>query len=188
MADAVAAIANAAVAAGTGLAAGGPIGGLVGLGISLAPEIGRWLFGSSQAEKVGEAVSRAVEAVAGTSDPEAARNVLAADPEAVMRLRVELARIAAEADRAERQMELEEIKNARGTMLELARRNHPLAYGAAVVTAVVLGLFGYVIVAGGDVPLALKETLKTIATAAVFYWVGSSPGSAAKDVPRGNLG
>jgi len=39
-------------------------------------------------------------------------------------------------------------------------------------------------VSGSDVPADLRETLKVLTVAAATYWVGSSRGSAAKDVRR----
>ena len=76
-----------------------------------------------------------------------------------------------------------DTQGARDTMVALSREKSPLAYGAAVVTAVLLGLFGYIIVANPALDEGIKETIKVLTVAAVSYWVGSSRGSAAKDTP-----
>lgn len=129
---------------------------------SLAPEIARWI-GGSQAATVTTAVAAAVRQVAGTDDPEAAAAVLGADPAKAAELRVKLAQIAADAETAQRQADLESFKaelaagiarrqadldelkaqiadsaGARGTMTELAKMNSILAWGSPALSAIIL--------------------------------------------------
>src|ERR1700712_3861442 len=77
--------------------------------LSLAPEIARWI-GGNQAAGVTAAVADAVRSVAGTDNPEDAAKALAADPTKAAELRVQLAKIAADAETAQRASELEALK------------------------------------------------------------------------------
>lgn len=59
-------------------------------------------------------------------------------------------------------------------------------FGAAFVTAVVLALYGAVVLGLAPKPEPdLAETLKALVTLAAGYWIGSSSGSAAKDIKPG---
>lgn len=179
------------VAAGTVLGpAGMAVGGLVGVGVSLAPEIGRWLGGERGGE-TGAAVADMVRSATGTEDPDAALGVLAGDPARAMDLRVRLAQIAADREAERREQEVAEIKayladqqDARAKEIALVREKSPLAYGAAVVTLLLLGMFVYVIVQNPPMDEGMKETLKVLTVAAASYWIGSSRGSAQKDSSR----
>ena len=77
--------------------------------LSLAPEIARWI-GGNQAAGVTTAVADAVRSIAGTDNPEDAAKALAADPAKAAELRVQLAKIAADAETAQRASELESLK------------------------------------------------------------------------------
>jgi len=77
--------------------------------LSIAPEIARWI-GGSQAGNVTAAVANVVKTVTGKDDPQEAAAALAADPAKAAELRVELARISANAEAAQRQIELDELK------------------------------------------------------------------------------
>jgi hypothetical protein len=167
--------------------AGGAAGGLIGLAMAMAPEIGRWLAGNKGAEIAGQ-VKSMVAATAGSDDPDVAASNLAEQPERATALRLQLMQIVAdqEAERLlhEREMMKAEIMgqmDARATSLSLAREHHPLAYGAAAVTIIILGLFAYTLVAATQIDVDMKETLKVLAVAAATYWIGSSRGSASKD-------
>lgn len=55
------------------------------------------------------------------------------------------------------------------------------AFGPAIVSAIILALYGAHVLGYGHVEgEADKELLKLLATAVVYYWVGSSSGSARK--------
>ena len=80
--------------------------------------------------------------------------------------------------------------NARAQTVDLARTGSRIAWGAPVVSVIVLLAFGYVLqlVLTQSIPPGQETTvslmlgaLTTMASAVVAYWVGSSAGSAAKD-------
>lgn len=158
-------------------------------------------------DKTGEVAKKAadvVRTIGGSSDPNEAHLAITSDPEKLMAMKVQLADLAlrweearlrgvidmARADDADR-------AGARAAQAAAAERGSPLAWGAAVTSLVVLGAFvssGYFLatrpVPEGSFQLVVGyfETIKTLATAAVFYWVGSSRGSAAKDERPGTQG
>lgn len=168
---------------------------LVAIGATLAPEIIRWLGGPRAAE-VSSTVGSVIEAVAGSRDAQAVEAALAADPGKALELRVRLAEVAAQEAAAERQAELDafraslaDTQHAREQSSDLAKARHPLAYGAAAVTAILLALFTYAlsVVLAGIVPVEnqrmadlLLGQLMAWVGAAITYWVGSSRGSAEK--------
>lgn len=163
---------------------------LLALGLSLAPQIAEWLFGS-RGERVAQAATDIVRTITGTEDAEEAQRVLLEEPGKAAEVKLKLAELAAQEAAAQRAADLEEMKatladtqDARAAMVALAKDRNPLAYGAAVVTACMLALFAYSLMAGADVPMDLRETLKVLTVASVTYWVGSSRGSAAKDARR----
>jgi lysozyme family protein len=83
------------------------------LAASLLPEITKTLVAEKDraaAAAVAEAVSKAVTDVAGTSDPAAASEKLAADPAVAADLRLKLARIAADREAQRRQAETDALK------------------------------------------------------------------------------
>jgi hypothetical protein len=197
------ALASAAKGAAAGAAAG-PVGAAVGgLVVDIAPEVGRWLFGSTGQRTAG-LVAQAVEAATGATDADAAQAVLAKDPAAVSQLRVQLAAIAAqqqaEADRAAAaqrasdlaavQAALADRQGARSQTQALAQMRSGIAWAPAVLSGVILAAFGaliYVVLThgisdGNAMPLAnvLLGTLAAMATQVGNYWLGSSSGSAAK--------
>ena len=170
------------------------MGALVPLAIAIAPEIAAWLFGAN-AEKTTAAVSQAVEAATGTSDPEAATAALQKDPVAASKLRLQLAQIAAEQERASRTADLDQLaatlrNEAVACAQAPAGRKTTGSWAAPVISAVVLLTFGTVMVlvllygmpAGAETAAnMLLGTLAAMATSVVSYWVGSSAGSARKD-------
>ena len=172
------------------------MGALIPLALTIAPEIARWLFGDD-AEKTAAAVSTAVETVTGTTDAEAATAVLQADPAAASQLRVQLAQIAAESEKAARAADLDQLTamlrdtaDARAQTLALTGQKASIAWSAPVISGVVLVTFGAVmgmVLLYGMPPGAetasnmLLGTLAAMATSVVSYWVGSSAGSARKD-------
>jgi hypothetical protein len=176
---------------------------LLPLALSLAPELARLAFGDRGAATAAAAAD-AVRIATGTEDAAAARAALDGDPAAASGLRLELARIAAEADAEVRRAELEELRaqladvaNARSTTVELARSGSPIAWGAPVVSLLVLATFWFTMWIAMTQPLPqgsetiltmVLGTLSGMATAVVAYWVGSSAGSARKDEMLRNIG
>lgn len=162
-------------------------GAVAGAVLNLAPEIGRWLFGSGAAGVVA-AVQKAVATVSGSLEPE--QQVLAlADPDKAAALRVILARIAAE------QAATAAADGRTAILAGVARGMTPVGsgspgYGAPLVSMVVLLTFAAVMVVAltrtmpqGAEPVlnVLLGTLGAMATSVVGYWVGSSAGSARKE-------
>jgi hypothetical protein len=156
--------------------------------LGLAPEIARWI-GGNQAAGVTSAVASAVRNVTGTDDPEQAAKAIAADAAKAADLRVQLAKIAAEAETAQREAELEALKttlaaanakqqmdldalrasvadisSARQQTLELAKSGSVLAWGTPVLSAIILIAFGVIIY----VILAVKINDSTLALANVL--------------------
>ncbi len=169
---------------------------LIPFAISIAPEIARWLLGSG-GEKTAAAVAEIAASLTGTKDEAAQQVALERDPELATRLRVELAKVAAQAEEDARSADttlvsacLTDTANARTQLMQLAQARSPIAYGALVISAIVLISFGTVmtltltrtIPAGSDTILnVLLGSLAAMATSVVSYWVGSSAGSARKD-------
>ena len=190
-ADAAKGAAAGSVVPGVGTALGA-VGGIV---LDLAPEVGRWLFGADAGPAV-QAVQAAVGAVTGATDPDLQAHALQ-DPEKAGALRVELARIAAqqeasaaEAAQAAFVAQLADVTSARSMTVQLAQAGSEIAWGAPVVSVVVLLTFGGVVALAltrtmppGAEPIlnVLLGTLGAMATSVVGYWVGSSAGSARKD-------
>ena len=197
---------SAAKGAAVGAAAGpigAAVGGLGGLVLDIAPDIGWLLFGGT-GEKTAGLVAQAVETVTGTSDAEAAQKVLAQDPDAVSKLRLQLMAIVAqqqtEADRAaeaQRAADLAAIQaaaadrsGARGQTTALAQLHIGLARAPAMLSGIILLVFGILIfvvmtkntLTTDSLPLAnvLLGTVAAMATQVANYWLGSSSGSAAK--------
>lgn len=174
---------------------GSALGAAGGIALDLAPELGTWLFGPG-AEPTVKAVQTAVETVTGASDAVAQVSALA-NPEVASQLRMQLANIAAqrsafEAKAAQDRLasQLADIANARSTTVQLSDRGSSMAYGAAIVSVIVLLTFGGVMTltlckalpsSAEPVLNVLLGTLSAMATSVVSYWVGSSVGSARKD-------
>jgi len=191
---------EALTSAAKGIAAPGGIGGLV---LDIAPDIGKALFGSAGQKAAGQ-VAQAVEAVTGTSDAEAALAVLARNPDSVLQLRLQLVTIAAqqqaEADRAAEAQRAAELALLRASAADgagtrsqteaLARARSRLAWAPAVLSAMILLVFGGLVflvvirpsLPDTDLPLAnvLLGTVAAMATQVANYWLGSSSGSAVK--------
>ena len=174
---------------------GSALGAAGGVALDLAPELGRWLFGPGSATTI-QAVQAAVQTVTGSTQTETQLSALA-NPEVASELRVQLAGIAA--DRAETAAkaaqeelvaQLADVSNARAATVQLAQAGSPMAWGAAIVSAIVLVTFGGVMALAllrslpqnaEPVLNVLLGTLGAMATSVVSYWVGSSVGSARKD-------
>lgn len=168
---------------------------LIPLVASLAPELVRWIAGD-KAGTVASQIAAVVRTVTGTDDPAVVQQAIA-DPAKAAELRLELAKLAAQAEADQRQAELEELKatladvaSARQQTVALAQAGSPIAYGAVVVSALVLAAFGATawLVLTRALPEGSQEvaiytvgSLQTMAAAVVAYWVGSSAGSARKD-------
>ncbi len=174
---------------GTALGAAGAVA------LDLAPELARWLFGPGS-EPVVAAVQAAIGAATGSVDPDI-QVARVADPAVASALRIQLAQIAAAAAAARDAAQvsalaavLADVAGARAQTLALVQSRSALAWGAPIVSLVVLVTFGAVVSlvlfravpAGSEAVLnVLLGTLGAMATSVVGYWVGSSVGSVRKD-------
>ncbi len=171
------------------------MGALIPLALSLAPEIGRFLFGAA-GEKTAAAVAQVVQGVTGTSDEAVAQQAINSNPQLAAQLRIQLAELAARQEQAARQAELDmlaaqlkDVADARAQTVSLAQAGSAVQWAPVVVSFIVLVTFGVVmwaaltrtLPAGSETVLnMLLGTLAAMATATVSYWVGSSAGSAQK--------
>lgn len=172
-----------------------PILALVPLIASVAPELIRF-FSGDRAGRVADAAADAVKAITGTDDPAEAAAALA-DPAKATELRVELARIAADAEAQARAAEIEELKaylsdtaSARGQVVSLAQAGSKIAWAAPIVSVLAVAVFALA-VAGTiliELPPRAESTAAMLLGAAaagygqvLAFWLGSSAGSARKD-------
>lgn len=168
---------------------------LIALALSIAPELSRWLFGAD-IDKASAAVTAAFHTAIGTSDADAAAALLQKNPAAASHLRLQLLQVGAGLDETGRVMALAEL-TANLVKIDLGRVPAELAsssvvsWAAPMVSVAVLVSFGAVVmiillkgVPTGNETTAnmLLGTLAAMATSVVSYWVGSSAGSARKDV------
>jgi hypothetical protein len=172
------------------------MGALIPLALTLAPEIARWLSGDT-AEKTTASITQAFQTITGTSDLDAAAAALQRDATMSSRLRVQLAQIAADQERAGHAADLNiltaalsDAANARNQTIALSGQKSAIAWSAPVISGLVLLTFAAVMtlvltygVPTGNETAAnmLLGTLAAMATSVVSYWVGSSAGSARKE-------
>lgn len=158
---------------------------LLPIAIAALPALAEWLGGS---RAVGERAADVVRAVTGTDDPEAAAAVLA-DPAKLTELQIALSQIQAQERAAERQAAVQEltailadVEGARRQTQTLAASGSPLAWGAPIVSAVVLSLWVFTVIApsagwASDVSGDDKRIIEYALIAVLAYWIGSSQGS-----------
>jgi hypothetical protein len=157
----------------------------------VVPQIASWL-GGDDAEDVARQVTTVVSAVAGGTD-EAAVAAAMADPKQRAALVEQLARISAEREKVRDAAITERLKatlidlaDARQQTIALASRGSRLAWMPAIVTFILLLVFGatLLVVFTGAIPAAntrladqLIGGIYTLVTTAVAYWVGTSRGA-----------
>jgi hypothetical protein len=150
----------------------------------LLPAVAEKIAGEPGGEVARKVIAVAQE-VTGQSEPDAVAAALKADPAAVARLQERLAELQVEVVR----VQAADRADARQQTIALVRAGSPLAYGAALVSLIVLGTFGLVLwlvltaqIPSGQERIAdtLVGILGTLAVGCVQYWVGSSSGSAQK--------
>lgn len=184
---------------------------LIPLALSVVPELIKMVAGD-KAGVVASTVANVVQEVTGTPDAAEAQRKLAADPALAVQLRVRLAEIALETQKAidlaaeqQRQAELsaiqkalENTQGARSTMVDLVQSGSAIAWGAPVVSVIVTaGFFLFLIVLINtrleDNPLvanAINITVGALAAAfatVVNFWLGSSQSSRDKDATNRSL-
>lgn len=155
------------------------------------PDIVGWL-GGDDAEKIAGEVVGVVQAVAGSNDIATMATVLQ-DPARGAELTLGLAKIAADqeakrldAQTAEIVARMKDTADARAHTVALAAKGSRLAWMPAILTFVLLGVFGVTlwVVFTGHIPKdntrmadQLIGGLYTLVTTAVSYWVGTSRGA-----------
>lgn len=180
------------IAAGISLASGP----LLKYATDLVPELIDALAGPRAKEVATQALD-VVKSVTGGSERTEAQNAAAADPTMMLHLRVALRQIAKEDAAAERQAEIQMqanalmgVEQARQQTLAMVAAKNPLAWGAAVISFVILAGYAWLsyLILNSHIPdanmpfvLRMQAHVETLSAAAGFYWLGSSRGSAAKD-------
>lgn len=175
---------------------------LVGLAVSVLPDLARWVFGD-QAEKPVAAVTSVISRLVGTDDPQAVSEALANNPGLVTELRVELAKISAESERTARAAELETLKaeladvaSARSQQVSLAQLGSGTQWAPSIVSVLIVATFmvmGWLVITqtipveNKDAAMLILGSLSTFVGAVVNFWLGSSRGSAMKDSRMGEL-
>ena len=168
---------------------------LIPIAMAVIPEIANWIAGD-KAGKVAGQVATAVAAVTNTDDPAAAQAALG-DQHVAAQLRIELAKIGAQAAKDQRDAEqaelvprLADVANARQLTESLMTKDSPMAWAAPILSVVILISFAvmlYVILKDNipkdsqNMAMILLGTLAAMATQVANYWLGSSLGSASKN-------
>lgn len=159
--------------------------------IAALPTVASWIFGDKSGKAV-ETVSNIALEVLGTTDGTAIEKALASDPAKALEFKMAVLKAEGEARAAEHEelvARIADVQSARTQTVELARIGSPLAWGAAMVSIVVLVTFGYVLnmVLTKTIPegqehvvMYMLGALTTMAVAVVGYWVGSTAGSMQK--------
>lgn len=176
-------------------AAGGPIGMGLGALSALVPSIAHLFFGNNKA--VNQAAS-IIQSAAGTLDPGGISAWAMANPAQAAQLQVQMATLAAQtqkdtADAAQAQLDaqLKDVQSARAQTTNLAAAHSLLAWGAGVISALVIAgfvaicwlVFTRAIPTGAEeIVYNLQGTMGAAFISVVSYWVGSSSGSNMKSV------
>lgn len=172
--------------------AGGPVGMVAGLLSHVAPDLFSTFLphlAGSQGGEVASAVMSAVSAATGQTEPTAA-DVQKLSPDDRAALQVQLAGIAVSAEKARLDAAVVDTQSARSMTVELKKSGSVIAYGAPVISGIVLVSFAVVawLVMFRPIPVGSEtlaagvlETLKLLSVTIVSFWCGSSAGSRAKD-------
>lgn len=163
-----------------GGAAGGVIGGIVG--------VARSLTGQPHGDDEAPALAQAAQAITGVADQAQQVAALAADPVKAEEFRVQALAVRARAEQARMAhvVALVQAANAdrAGARAADAARTGPLRYASLGITLIIFGLYGGVLAAsmlGYATPQPDDmATLRNLALAAAFFWLGSNFSSARK--------
>lgn len=175
---------------------------LLPLILSMAPEIARWI-GGDQAAVITTKAAGVVEAITGTSDPDAAAAVLQ-DPTKAAELRIALAKIAADAEGAKAQADLDRLKATLSDAADARARDAALQAGGkrnsradVMVALTIVGIGGGLafLMIGGFTPgssvegavLGLIGLLSGCFKDAFAFEFGSSRGSMDKSAANERL-
>ncbi len=165
---------------------------LLGIALNLVPTLAQWI-GGDKAASVAVQVADVAKAVLGTTEPDAVSKAIATDPNLALQFKLALANIEdKERQRSHDEMiaRLQDTQSARDQTVRLAQMGSPLAWGAAIVSFIVVAAFAVVswLVFNEAIPqqnremaLYLVGQLSGFVGTCIAYWVGSSAGSASKD-------
>jgi hypothetical protein len=165
---------------------------LIPLLLGIAPTVADWIFGDKTGAAIGKVTDIAKD-ILGTDDAGGIERAIAADPNLALQFKQAIIQAAADARRVELdsfRAQLADVQSARTQTVDLAKANSAIAWGAPIISAIVLAAFGMALwaVLKQEVPAGSRDianimlgTLGAMASAVVGYWVGSSAGSASKD-------
>jgi hypothetical protein len=195
---------DAASSAATGMVLGpqgAVIGGLLGFAVDVVPGLFPHLFGKNSTQVQAAVKTAVVDITGGKTSVSDVQAAVAADPAKANEIQQKLMAIAAQADAAQRladqqqrQADLDQLKvaladtaSAREQTDDLVKAGSPLAWGAPIISVLVLITFATVVLVAlfadkEATPLlnVVLGTLGTMSTAVVTYCVGSSAGSQQK--------
>lgn len=170
---------------------------LLPLALQFLPGLARALGGDTVGA-VAQQAAGLVATITGTDDPAEAQKRLDANPEVAANLRIRLAEIEAAAAKAERDAHLDEVRavladvqSARAQTVALAQAGSAVQWAPVIMSFIVLVAFagmGWAVHAKAIPPenkeaaMMMLGNLATLAGTAVAYWLGSSAGSARKDM------
>lgn len=152
--------------------------------LGILPALGSLVSGG-KADAVITAGTKIAKEVFGTTDEAAIAKQIETNPALAEQFRAKL-----EAETANLAAQLADVQDARATTVALASQGSPIQWGAPAVSVIVL--IGFVALSWlamnptqgvrADVVLYLLGAWQSLATGVISYWVGSSAGSASKDV------
>lgn len=160
--------------------------------LGIAPTVASWIMG----DKTGAAVSKVTgiaREILGTDDANGIERAISGDPNLASQFKMAVIQAEADARRQEfeaLQAQLADVQSARSQTVKLAEARSPIAYGAVVVSTIVLVGFAVMLwlVIREEVPANQRDmvtlllgTLAGMASSVVAYWVGSSNGSMQKN-------
>jgi hypothetical protein len=151
------------------------------------------LAGPVAGKIVGAIVGAAADALGTEATPEAVAEKLATDPTAPAAVQ-KLDATEGPRIQEEVQARLRDVQDARATTLKLVEQGSTIAWGAPIVSVIVMlgfGLFSYLAIYAPsnqrEVLLFLLGNWSIMAGAVVTYWLGSSAGSASKEAALTSL-
>ena len=165
---------------------------LVPLLLGIAPTVASWILGDKTGGAV-EKVTGIAREILGTDDVSGIERAITADPNLALQFKMAVIQAEADARRQEfeaLQAQLADVQSARSQTVKLAEARSPIAYGAVMVSAIVLVGFAVMLwlVIKEEVPANQRDmvtlllgTLAGMASSVVAYWVGSSNGSMQKN-------
>lgn len=151
--------------------------------LGILPALGSLVSGG-KADAVITAGTKIAKEVFGTTDEAAIAKQIETNPALAEQFKAKM-----EAETANFAAQLADVQDARATTVKLAETGSAISWGAPVISVlIVVGFLGLVIslmfkqVPDSQVVLVLFGSLSTAFGSVVSYWLGSSAGSASKDI------